>query len=321
MHSEAAANFLTKFNKLVSYIDDDPRAIEKNYHNNETLRKLTDDASEAAWAIEYDALTNPSKISISVEKAFIERWNIYKERYAVLISMSFFRLDDELLPLSKRKISIESVWENADENAKYVEECFTGVVELARNEFDIRDELKDNGQVEMEFDDGFEVFDKWIPGVGISIRRSLRRSRLLKIVNFSHQISSISGGAREGVMGYLNESHRAFVLGADFGAIILMRSTLEKILKDLYLSGRELGAISPSLKDGSKGDPTLKAVISKASKGNEIKKRKWDQIKDLGNDLAHGRDSREFIKNERIFEIAMMNHFEELRKLIEQAPV
>lgn len=122
-------------------------------------------------------------------------------------------------------------WDRACTLAGHYAESVKRVIDLAKEEFEIRDELHDDIHTEMEFEDGFKVLCEWLPCIGLNTEQTLRRMHLMKRFNIPRRVSVIADGRVNGLTEYLREGIRAFLLGADFATVFLLRAIIKKNAK------------------------------------------------------------------------------------------
>lgn len=307
--SKETVEFCTFFQKLLDATNGEPSELERRYHLDRDLQKLADQVAASVVPFELDSLFNPSKIASPVDPSFAKLWEEYRRHWAPFMGSLFFKLPSERpKPLSRERTrSRDEEWELANSVARGEADNARSVVEYACEQFELTAELQDDGDLEYGFREGLRVHEHYVPGFGFDAQNSMRRFRLLRTVNVSKPISDIASGGPTSLLEYLSEAHKAFLLGADFGALILARSVLEKTLIELY---------------GAQGKD-LEEKIDSVARLSDIQREGLQGIRKRANNLVHRGDLRrvrKLVSDPRKFELWMGRVFEQLRELIETAP-
>jgi len=304
------ADFCSSFQRLLDAINGDPDELVRRYHLEPNLQKIAEAVANAAWPFELNELTNPDRIAQPVDPKFPKLWDLYHKDFSQILGWIVLRLDgDSVQPLQPVSIrSISEKWDLADSFSKDTALCTFRVIHFAREKFEDDPALHDDAQIEMDFEEGLSFFEIVLPKIGFDSRVSFRRLRLLRIVNVPHAVASVADGSVTSLLAYLRQAQKAFILGADFGALVLLRSVLEKVLIELY----------------KQQDGDLEKKILRCDGLTVPQRHLFDLIRKRANNLVHKGDFnqvRKLVSDEKRFEVWMVESFEALRSLIENAPV
>ncbi len=161
-----------------------------------------------------------------------------------------------------------------------------------------------------EVDDGVQVWNDLATVAGFDLEMVLRRRSLVPFVKIPRHVSA-SHGEREvlSLLVLLQQAQEAFIYGADFAALALMRAILEIVLKKHY------GAKALNLE-------ILVDDARKLPKG--VDRKDLHKLRELGNDLLHFKTAQmKESGRDKIFaapEGEILSLMAVLQTLIEEAP-
>tara|TARA_R110002126_G_scaffold10533_8_gene48449 strand:- start:1120 stop:1857 length:738 start_codon:yes stop_codon:yes gene_type:complete len=152
--------------------------------------------------------------------------------------------------------------------------------------------------------DGVKAWEKIAAQFGSDVAGVLRRRALVPFVLIPRHVSSHHGeGEKLSLLTHLEQAQTAFICGAPFAAVALMRSILEVTLREHYRSeGKDLYELINNCK-------TLPPSVSKET----LRRLKW-----FANDILHF--NKEKVSMPDDLEKDLLEHFFVLRALIEGAP-
>lgn len=319
--SSEAIRFSSAFRRMIKVTGGSPDHLQSNYHLDKSLQELAREVAIAAMPFEMDMLLQPDLVVSPVDKGFTTLWRQYQDGYSqLLIGLPFdlFGKRGEILQRS-RKVAPEEIWRLSDQNALDEMGCIDRVFQLAKEEYELRGELSEEGlnaQFEWEFDTGLRLWDDILPAIGIDIKSTLRRYSLLTQVWLPQHVPARTVGHKVAPAHYLKSALHAFVMNCDIAAFVLMRTTLETTLREHYLA--EFCKIPNNCR-------SLEEMIDKAKHDlpRGVTTTALTRIRQRTNDLVHEgkqRETRKIIGDVRKFEIFMVNSLNQLRILIENAP-
>lgn len=220
--------------------DPDLLKVEALFPENEGLRQLCEHLAGIAIGLQENERRRRELFASPVNPAFIQAWRDYEERYHwPMISVGFHEL---LLPGEARDrlpLSIEHL-EHADEEAFEQAEGIRTAIEFAQSHAGQSD--RGEGPQERFIDrinEGVAAWERLID-TGFDLHGVFRRRALIPFVLVPRRVVTRNAGAKA-LLGNLQQAHEAFVFGAGFAAIALMRSILEAVLRDHYrIEGKDL---------------------------------------------------------------------------------
>jgi hypothetical protein len=122
-------------------------------------------------------------------------------------------------------------------------------VHYVRKAASMEDHLRTWEQVDPVLQTVFFKWEKASYEAGLDLRGILRRRALVPFVHFPRHVSRrLQGGDEPSVYNNLRQAHDAFIFGAPFAALALMRSVMERVLRTSYgASGADLDALIRSV--------------------------------------------------------------------------
>lgn len=185
-----------------------------------------------------------------VDPAFLAAWRDYEERYEAVVSDIWAtdllrelglreRGADE--PFRTPKVDLE--WDNADDEAEEQAGGIKDAIEFAQFNAD-QDDRWDVSQENFiqRIEDGVAAWDRLKQDAGFDLRGVFRRRALVPFVLVPRQVAAKHGSSETlSMLKNLQQAHDAFVYGAPYAALALMRSIMEAVLRDHYRAeGKDL---------------------------------------------------------------------------------
>ncbi|WP_372624366.1 hypothetical protein [Falsiroseomonas sp.] len=176
---------------------------------------------------------------------FIAAWRDYENRYERVVSDVW--LSDLLPELSGAAAGkagrADLEWDNADEEASEQAGSIEKAIEFARSNAD-QDHRWDELQSKFveRVQDGLAAWDWLKQDAGFDLRGVFRRRAIVPFVLVPRRIAAKHSSAEKlSLLKNLEQAHDAFVFGAPYAALALMRSVVEAVLRDHYRAeGRDL---------------------------------------------------------------------------------
>lgn len=303
--SDEVIRFMTLFQKLRDWIDDNPNDLEKLAADDEVLKRLCNDLGFAATFLSMNEKRQRRLFSAPVDPKFIVAWRAYEERYASPISGIFLTdigLDTGASPV-ENKSRADFLWEAADDDAKEQSSAIEGALDFAYDQ--ATDDWRDFGEGFREsIEDGKAAWDRLAAETGFDLRGVFRRRELVPFVLIPRHVSQYHGAAEKlSLLTHLQQAHDAFVFGVPFASLALMRSILETTLKTHYCTtGKDLA----ELIDNCRGLP------------RDASKAALHRLRHLANDILHFNNEK--VRLPADFEREILSLLIVLRALIEGVP-
>ena len=283
--SKAVIKFMRLFAELKNWVDDDPIDLVSDAIRDESIRDLCDKLSSATDFLEYATTRRKELFAAPVDLTFIAAWHDYKARYedavewiSSCVFWSVTGLGKEDVPLAlagerpKRQIP-EERWSHCDTVAAHAIEDMKTAMDFAANQIgeDDRWDADHHGWVD-DVETGIGRWNELTTRIGLDFRGILRRRDLVPFVLVPRKIANQQGSKeRTGLLGNLKEAQDAFVSGTLVASVVLLRSTMEIVLKKHFKPFRKdtlehvIDSINVDLPRGIKEDD-LHALRLEANK-------------------------------------------------------
>ena len=305
--------FMAKFTELKDWSDDVPDDLLELAVKDVSVKDLCVQVQEAASIFQQDELHSPSPFRAPVDPEFQKAWRDFEQRYEHLLSQ--ISLEDWLyagpgLPIDAfrlgPRLNPSETWNIDDRFASDRTAHIEAAIDFA--EFKA-DDLEDE-DYQADVRSGVDSWRELRQNVGLDARGAFRRRALFPRILVPRHVASKHGSAEPlPLYTLLQQAHDAFVFGAPYAALALMRSILEKILRDHY-GGTE---------------DRLDKLINQAFRFGR-QKDDLHHIRKLVNAILHWDDEKSewekrfFSDTVEVQEKSVVLHFLVLRKLIEEAP-
>ena len=305
--------FMTKFQELKDWSDDKPDELVDLAADDFTVKDLCVDVQHAAAALGGHEFRAREPYAAPVDPEFRKAWRDYEERYAhLLLNISLMDLVhagpgrplDAFDPGSP--IGYPERWKAADLLGSTTADNIEAAIDFA-------EDYADEDRVENE-DHLYRIqagVEDWyrLKNIGFDPSGMFRRRMMFPFVLIPRHVASGHGNEPLSLYGLLQQAHDAFIYGAPYAALALMRSILEKILHDHH--GAQAGKLDERI------DQALRF-------GRQ--KQDLHHIRKLANAILHwdreeGEQEKKFFLGEtHEQEMNMILLFLALRALIEEAP-
>jgi hypothetical protein len=243
--STEVVRFMSLFARLKDWIDDDPVDLAALAQSDDSVRHLCDELSLAACVLARLQRHCTELFAAPVDPKFIEDWRQYEERYASKVTgiwLSRIYLEREPGDSSKPS-ALDLEWENADDEASDQASAIEKAIDFAQVNADQHDrwEPEQEGWIR-SIKEGVDAWTGLQYETGFDLRGVFRRRALIPFILVPRHVASKYGNsAKLSLFKHLKQAHNAFVFGATYGALALMRSILEVVLRDHYKAeGRDL---------------------------------------------------------------------------------
>jgi hypothetical protein len=294
--------FMASFSKLRGRINDNPTDLGKRAELDDSLKRLCDQVTLAALTLTQDERSHRRLFAAPVDPKFISAWRAYEQRYSSQLAglfLSGLGLALEDTPMSEHD-RIQTNWDNADYEAGEISNAIQTALNFANEQAtegwrDLPNDFSENIR------DGVSAWKRLANETGFDLRGILRRRDLIPFVLIPRHVSNQYGeGERLSLLTHLQQAHDAFVFGAPFASIALMRAILETILK------RHFNSTGRDLKELIDNCPSLPRIASAKT---------LHRLRNLANDILHFNDEQARIPANLESEILL--YLYALRSLIE----
>lgn len=302
---------MAAFSRLRDRIGNKPELLEEEAVKDAHLAKLCDDTFLAAAPLHekegsrrelYTAPTNPD---------FQRQWRDYQFRYSRSVgSIVFWIVFNE--PPSRSAESEEmardtyfaAVAADAASDASSVQ----NTLDYAKMEIEFyRDQGVYPEEYVSEVENGIATWNNLVTEIGFDLTGVLRRRRLTPFVLIPRHVSNHYGGSDAlSLMARLQQAQEAFVYGIPLGALAIMRSILEIILRKHYQLGN---------------GKLVELIENAAANGRfpiQIRLSEIQRLLKLGNDAVH--PNPEALHKVFNIEMEVLSLLLTIRTLIEHVP-
>lgn len=261
--SPEVLEFMALFARLKDWSDDDPEGLFDFTASDESVRELCTRLSFAAHFLKMNERRARALFAAPVDPAFLAAWRDYEARYESILSGIW--VSDFLPELANAEPSIvpkaDLQWDNADDEASEQASGIKEAMDLAQFNADQEDRWIDQPDFIERVQDGIAAWERLRQDTGFDLQGVFRRRALVPFVLVPRLIAAKHGSAETlSMLKNLQQAHDAFVFGATYAALALMRSIMEAVLRDHYRAeGKDLserirnarGRLPPGANEGA----------------------------------------------------------------------
>jgi len=234
--SEVVA-FMALFARLKDWSDDDPKGLFDFAAGDESVRDLCVKLSLAAHLLKMNERRARALFAAPVDPAFLAAWRDYEGRYESIVSSiwasDFFSDFASVEPSRVPKVDFE--WDNANAEAAEQAGVIEEAIDFAQENIDQEERWIDQPDFVERIQDGIGAWERLKQDTGFDLQGVFRRRALVPFVLVPRQIAAKHGSAETlSMLKNLQQAHDAFVFGATYAALALMRSIMEAVLRDHY---------------------------------------------------------------------------------------
>ena len=235
--SNEVVEFMTLFSRLKLWCDDAPEGLGDLAKDDSSVEDLCTQLSSSARCLKMNERRHQAYFVAPVDPTFLAAWRDYEKRYESVLSDVWFPFP----PLpgldagdSSRALRADLKWDNvdyeADEQARAIEE----VIEFANFNADL--DLREFPEEFVErIQDGIAAWGSLKRDTGFDLRGVFRRRELVPFVLVPRKVAKKQGSAEKlSMLKNLKQAHDAFIYGATYAALALMRSIIDAVLRDHY---------------------------------------------------------------------------------------
>lgn len=262
--SREVIEFMALFSRLKLFCDDAPEELADLASSDSSVKDLCLELSFAAHFLKTNERRTRVLFAAPVDPAFLAAWRDYEERYESIVSDVWV---SDLLPelssgVPSRISKADVQWTHADNEAA---EQASGIAEaFAFARFNIEQEHRHDsfpdGFVE-SIQEGLAAWERLAKDTGFGLHGVFRRRAIVPFVLVPRHVAAKHGSAETlSMLKNLQQAHDAFVFGATYAALALMRSIMEALLRDHYRAeGKDLnerirnarGRLPPGANEGA----------------------------------------------------------------------
>jgi hypothetical protein len=242
-NSPLVVQFMTAFNKLKDWSDDDPRGLAELASNDESICDLCTHLYDCAVELRDAELASTQAFTSSTNQAFRSAFRDFEERYEqalMWIALAQSRKTGQPVRFASASLPHDVQGEFAKYIGSRRSVSMQGLMIAVKiHEAELNQTLeKLRGRSDDEppiVEDALETWDQLETSVGLDLQGAFRRRELLPFTLPSQMLSGKNYDSKiMSLLGNLEDAQRAFVFGAMRAAVGLMRSTMEATLRDHY---------------------------------------------------------------------------------------
>lgn len=229
--------FMALFAKLKDWSDDDPEGLSDLAASDESVKDLCTKLSFAAHFLRMNERRARVLFAAPVDPAFLASWRDYEERYESTVTDVWL---SDLLPglvnaEPSRVPKADLQWDNANDEASEQAGAIEEAIDFAQFNADQEHRWIDQPDFIERIQDGIAAWERLRQDTGFDLQGVFRRRALVPFVLVPRQIAAKHGSAETlSMLKNLQQAHDAFVFGATYAALALMRSIMEAVLRDHY---------------------------------------------------------------------------------------
>lgn len=242
--SPEVIEFMVLFARLKDWIDDEPNNLRNLYKEDESVMELCVRLSLAAGFLRMNERRYRELFSAPVDSKFRNEWRDYEKRYEPMLCGVW---NSDLLEQdgidTDRTPSASLQWQYADDQAEEQKRLIGKAIDFASVQIDqSRADFPEKYVDKIE--EGIVAWETLKDDIISDLRGVLRRRDLVPFVLVPRHIAAKYGDTDKlSMLKNLRQAHDAFVFGAPYAALALMRSIMEAALREHYSAeGRDLEA-------------------------------------------------------------------------------
>lgn len=249
LHRAKVVEFMRLFTALKKQVDDMPERVADLAVSDTSVMHLCKSVYFAADALRTNERASPNLFTEAVDPKFPVAWRDYEKRYEFDLSLIVMKYSEgESVTVSLESMDDALKWQGAEvlslEWASHIDTfiLFAGMyflkfptdIEKMYPFFDNESDVSSKDFIE-RIHSGAEGWLKLKEEAGFDLPGILRRRLLVPHVLVPSQVAVKHGSAEKlSMLTYLRQAHDAFIFGAPFAALALMRSIVETTLRKHY---------------------------------------------------------------------------------------
>lgn len=242
--SAEVVEFMSLFARLKNWCDDASEELFDFAKSDSSVKDLCTQLADAAHVLQMNERRRRALFAAPVDPAFLTAWRDFEERYESVLSdiWLFNFLPEFLTGESNRTPKADWQWDIADSEAHEQAGGVEEAIDFAQFNADQEDRWVEQPDFIERVEDGIAAWDRLKRDTGFDLRGVFRRRALVPFVLVPRQVAAKHGSAETlSMLKNLQQAHDAFVYGANYAALALMRSIMEAVLRDHYhADGKDL---------------------------------------------------------------------------------
>lgn len=236
--SHEVVKFMSLFERLKDLINDNPEELERLASATPDLQSLCRELLVIATLLKSKERQSRRQFALPVNPSFLVAWREYYERYVVgverIFSLGFSSGD------TKRTEDVDFQWHSANAEAKENLDAIEEVFEYTNSAIDHDISLNDDAAYQLTA--GIFTWSALKSEIGLDLQGVFRRRQLVPFVLVPRHVGQKYGNSElPSLYSNLQQAHEAFVFGAPYAALALIRSILEVMLRDhFHIAGKDL---------------------------------------------------------------------------------
>jgi hypothetical protein len=298
-------SFLVLFTRIRDWTDDDPAHIAEMATQDAAFKKLCLDLGFVRYRLREAERSARYLFAKTVGHDFIAAWRVFERRWDRAVShvelADLFDMAPNITTSPKDRTEDRTVAEAASE-AQQEASSLNAAIDFA--EFNIEQDYRFDAEFREVVEAGITAWRRLSVDMGFDAEGVFRRRKLIPFVLVPRQISNRHGDNEPlTLFTHLQQAHEAFVYGAPFAALALMRSILEVVLKRHY---------------GAAGEDLAVCISTVGKLPPSVQRAKLHRLRTIANDILHLELGRTQLP--RDWEREIVGLLYALRDLIEGAP-
>ncbi len=235
--SAEVVEFMALFAQLKAFCDDTPDGLAELAEKDESVKDVCSRLSNAAFWLKRNERRARTLFAAPVAPAFLTAWRDYEERYnsvlsGALLPTLWFPLEQQA---TARAPTADLRWADADDAAEQQAAVIAQALDFAQTNAEQEERWVDQPDLPDRIHDGIAAWQQLRRETGFDLRGVFRRRALIPFVFVPRDVASRHGSAEKlSMLRNLQQAHDAFIFGATYGALALMRSIMEAVLRDHY---------------------------------------------------------------------------------------
>ena len=229
---------MTLFAQLKEWSDDQPQGLAELAATDASVEGLCFELGLAAHLLQVNERRKRALFSAPVAPNFLAAWRDYEHRYEAVVRDIFFgdMVKEQRASQSLNTPKADLEWADRDAQGEGEAVGIGDAIEFARHYAEDENRwLASEEKFIQGINDGIAAFERLTGETGFDLRGVFRRRALVPFVLVPREVAARHGSTEKlSMLTNLQQAHDAFVYGATYGALALMRSIMEAVLRDHY---------------------------------------------------------------------------------------
>jgi hypothetical protein len=242
--SNEVVEFMMLFTRLKDWCDDEPDGLADFAESDSSIKEVCTKLALRAGLLRMSERRGRVLFASPVDPNFLAAWRDYEGRYQTVLSKIW--LSDLFAELATEDAIATPIpdqrWEDADAEGEDLASGIEGAITFAQANIDQEHRWADQPEFERQVLDGLNAWERFKEETDFDLRGVFRRRLLVPFVLIPrHVAAKHSASDKHSMLRNLQQAHDAFIYGATYAALALMRSVMESVLRDHYgANGRDL---------------------------------------------------------------------------------